>query len=112
MRYDFRTRFGLSFDAAGVEFSWGEAISLMRRLRADVGSHLFAALAGWSWPATYGELIGALHYAAFLAAHTDQKKTRVEVPFPWTEREARAVVSAEERRVAEEYLATRTAIRS
>lgn len=96
----------------GVEFSWGEAIAFVNRLRLDMGSHIFASLAGWAWPASYGELVGALHYAAFLSVHTDEKKGRAPVvPFPWSASGADEVVTAEERRVAEEYLAARSAIR-
>lgn len=113
MRFDFRSRLGLSWDAAGVDFSWGEALAHVRSLRSVMGSHLFAALAGWSWPASYGELMGALQYAAFLAVNTDSKKGKApEVPFPWSAVGADEVVSAEERRVADEYLAAHSAIRS
>lgn len=113
MRFDFRARLGLSWDAAGVDFSWGEAVALVNRLRADMGTHLFASLAGWSWAASYGDVVSALHYAAFLAAHTDESKGKApSVPFPWAAEGAAEVVSAEERRVAEEYLAERSAIRS
>lgn len=113
LRYDFRARLGLSWDRAGVDFSWGEAVAFVNRLRLDMGSHLFAALAGWAWPASYGELVGALHYAAFLAVNTDEKKgSAPTVPFPWSASGAGEVVSAEERRVAEENLAARSAIRA
>lgn len=86
----------------------------MRELRSEVGSHLFASLADWSFSASYGELVGALHYAAFIAAHTDEKRRRsTSVTFPWSKQAAvTEEVSAEDRVRAEEYLAAHSAIRS
>ena len=74
-----------------------------------MGSHLFAAQAGWSFTATYGELMEALHYDAFLKAHFEPSKEGVL--FPWTHQTGQEAVTDEERRQGAEYLARHTAIR-
>lgn len=91
--------------------SFGEACDLVAGLQREFGSQLFAAEAGWSFAAGYGELMTALQHHAFVQVHFENGGA-AEVPFPWSVATGQEVVSAEERRVAEEYLARHTAIRN
>lgn len=50
LRYDWRTRFGKSLDSVPSEIGWGEALDLVRVLRADPSSMLAAAIEGWDYP--------------------------------------------------------------
>ncbi|MHA3682782.1 hypothetical protein ACXR2W_00775 [Leucobacter sp. HY1908] len=110
LRYDFRARFGLSWDDVGESVSWADAVALVAGLLREFGSQLFSAMSGWAFTASYGELIGALHYRAFMKSAFEEGADAV--PFPWSVDAGQEVVSAEERRIAEEYLAKHTVIRS
>lgn len=50
LRYDWRTRFGLSLDSVPDVIGWGEALDLVRVLRADPSSQLAASVEGWDYP--------------------------------------------------------------
>lgn len=50
MRYDWRTRFGISLDSVPGEIGWSEALDLVRVLRADPSSQIAAGLEGWEYP--------------------------------------------------------------
>lgn len=97
-------------DDVGDKVSWGEAIDLVEGLRTEFGTHIFTAEAGWSFPAGYGDLMAALNHRAYLQVNFESGADGV--PLPWTISTGQEVVSAEERRIAEEYLAKHTAIRS
>lgn len=55
--YDFRARFHLSASVMGDSMGWGEAARLVKILRADPSSMIAAALEGWKYPVSRGDLI-------------------------------------------------------
>lgn len=86
----------------------------MLGFRSEFGTHTQAALAGWKFPASFGDLMTALHYRAFLFANTEEKsRHKVEVPMPWLsddERSGVADVSDEERAQIEAFMDEMSAI--
>lgn len=58
VRYDWRTRLGSSADLIGTAaMPWGEAVDVIRVLRADPSSMIAAALAGWTHPVSREALV-------------------------------------------------------
>jgi hypothetical protein len=55
LEYDFRTRFQFALEQVGVDMGWGEALRLIRILRADPSSMLAASVEGWDYPLSRGD---------------------------------------------------------
>jgi len=89
---------GLSLLDVGVSCSWGEALLLYASLIEDPTSHLAAAEAGWSYPASVAELAVTLLSQGVLSYLLEKGKS-VSFPLPWERRPEQEVVAPE---VAEE----------
>lgn len=64
--------------------SYGLAWSLLQGFLREWGTHTQAAVSGWKFPASYGDVMVALSYRAYLIAHSEEKERgRVSVPLPW-----------------------------
>jgi hypothetical protein len=57
--YDWWTRFGKPVRVIGKSMTWGEAVRLVRLLRADPGSQIATALEGWEYPFPRSEAMAA-----------------------------------------------------
>lgn len=79
--YDFRTKFGLSYQQIGFEVSYLEAIYLVGGLRRDPDSWLGAALNDWDYPVNRNFVVQA-HTYDLLAAINSKKKPK-PYPAPW-----------------------------
>ena len=60
--------------AIGTGVSWGEALRLVKLLRADPTSWLFATIEGWDYPASRTELLLADMYDLEVMVNSDPKK--------------------------------------
>lgn len=63
--------------------TWGEAIRLTKQLGMDTTSHVFVALAEWSYPASREALVAMDHYDAYTRATFKRAKP---YPRPWPDR--------------------------
>lgn len=106
LTYDFRARLGLSVADFGTAVTWGEAVGHTKRLQHEFGSHYQAALAGWSFPITYGEFVAAIHAEATLNSMRPKGAAPVSLPLPWE----RGSITQADRDLAAEQLAEMTAI--
>lgn len=68
-----------------------------------------ADLNEWTYAAGYGELMAAMHFAAFLNSHRKEREGPAPVPFPWTPTKPQEQVSAAEREHLREQLKRRSA---
>lgn len=50
MAYDWRERFGLSIDQAGVTVGWRESVALTRELLNDTSTRISAVTGAWGFP--------------------------------------------------------------
>ena len=73
----------------------GEAIHLLKGLAEDTGTRYFAALADWRFPLSRQQMNQQLLTEWALNLFKDEGKT-VDLGWPWPDREAKPVVSAEE----------------
>lgn len=96
LRFDFRRYFGVSLDDVGLTVPFGEAIDLVNELQREWGSHLSAAIAEWSFPATYGEIVGAMHLETVLNQFRKEGSKPSTVLMPWPDKSAAPKVSPEE----------------
>lgn len=84
VEYDFRARFHLSADSIGREVGWGEAVRLVRILRADPGSMIAAAIEGWEYP--FPRDIAAAADLYDLQFAKTGAKNRTPYPRPWKQK--------------------------
>lgn len=109
MVFDFWNRAQVRLEDIGEGVGWGLALSLFRGFSNEFGSHIQAALSGWNYPASYADVITALHYRDFLRVHVEEReRASVEVPLPWDARDER--FTAEEVAEVDEFLASVSAI--
>lgn len=109
LRFDFRRYFGVSLDDVGLTIPFGEAIDLVNELKREWGSHLNAAIAEWDFPATYGEIIGAMHLESALNQFRAEGSKPATVLKPWRDKDAAPKVTAEEFAVLALQLEARSA---
>lgn len=76
-----------------------------------MGSHYFAARQGWSFVSSYGELMTAMHFAAFLNGYRKESDGPAPVPFPWSQAAAEEQISDAEREHFRAELKRRSAFR-
>lgn len=79
--YDWRSRFGIPFDAT----TYGEAWRLTQQLLRDPSSHVAAAIAGWEHPVSAEWLVLADLYDLTMAVNA-KKGTAKAYPRPWRDR--------------------------
>lgn len=79
--YDWRNRFHVGASVIGWEMSWGEAVRLVEVLASDPSSMLGAAMAGWQYPLTRGEL--TLRDLYDLQHKSKAKRKPKPYPRPW-----------------------------
>ena len=100
----------MPLDAVGTEIPFGEAIDLVHELTRETGSHLYANLSAYPVAATDGEFATILHAQVTLNGARDTKEfpEPLELPGPLHSRYKATeveMVTAEERRAAEDLLA-------
>lgn len=76
--YDFRHRFGLSFEEIGRSVTWKEAVLLTAVMLRDPASWVQAKMAGWGYPVSR-EWIAASHTYDLLARVNSKTKPK---PYP------------------------------
>lgn len=91
LAYDFRHRFGLTYEAIGVSLSWLEAILLVSILLRDTSSWLHAAKASWDYPVTREWIVSAHTYD--LLAAVNSKKPPKPYPAPWPDKNSKKIGS-------------------
>jgi len=79
--YDFRSRFGISYQEIGVSLSYLEAAYLISILAKSPDSWLNAAMQKWTHPVSHEWIIGA-HTWDLLATVNSKKKPK-PYPTPW-----------------------------
>ncbi len=79
--YDFRSRFGLSFDDIGTEISWLDAVYLVSILMRDPESWLQAAQNEWKYPVSREHQVLTNLYD--LTARVNAKSKPKPYPVPW-----------------------------
>lgn len=81
----------------GRSVSFREAVHLVAGLQQDQGSHLFASMAGWSYPMSRQELyLGGLLQTVSNALR-DEKAEPMRLEWPWPSEDKAPEVSDEER---------------
>lgn len=73
------------------------------------GSHLSAAIGGWDFPATYGEVVAALHLETALNQFRKENSKPATVLMPWRNEQKRPQVTPEELAELERQLEQRSA---
>lgn len=81
LAYDFRSRFGISYQEIGVSLSYLEAAYLISVLVRIPDSWLNAAIQNWNYPVTQEWIVGA-HTWDLLATVNSKKKPK-PYPTPW-----------------------------
>ena len=79
--YDFRSKFGISFEAIGNEVSWLEAICLASVLFRDPTSWLQARVNNWDYPVSREWMVQTHTYD--LHAQVNSKNKPKPYPTPW-----------------------------
>lgn len=79
----------------------------------ETGSHLFAALRGYDWPASYTAIAQMIHAEWYMNVHRDREASRepIRLPRPWPVKDPNADVTAEQRAELEQALLARSALR-
>lgn len=79
----------------------------------ETGSHLFAEMRDYDWPASYADIAGILHAEWYMNVHRDTKASKepIKLPRPWSDKDPNADVTAEERAELEQKLLARSALR-
>ena len=99
--FDFWTRARIRLEELGEAVSWGLAVSLVKGFQLEWGTHTHAAVNGWFIPATYGEVMAALHAADFKYANTEEKDHhKIQMLFPWTPAESAGAPAVTEEELA------------
>lgn len=100
----------MRLDDIGETVSYGEAVDLIGGLSAEAGTHTHAAVHGWAYPLSNGEIYSQLLAVAFINTHRDRKKhpQPLEASWPWPDRDE---VSPEELAHYEQMLARRSPFR-
>lgn len=81
-----------------------EAVELTEQILQDMGSHLFAAVSGWSYPMSRAEMLATASLAQAINANRE-KGTPPYVPdWPWPSEEPEEEITPEERARAEAQL--------
>lgn len=109
---DFR-RLGLSISEVGASVTYGEAAALVRELARRWDSHYTAALSEWTFVSTYGDVLAAAHFEAYVNAHRDEKKSPepFTVSRPWSDASATPAVTEDELAVLVAQLEQKSAFR-
>lgn len=88
IRADFRGRYGVSFDEAGLSYTWKEAVYLAQALLTDTSSLSQAALHGWKYPASREWMMLTELYDLTVRIHSKGGKAK-PVPRPWPNQDAK-----------------------
>lgn len=86
LAYDFRHRFGLSFEEIGRSVTWKEAVFLTVILMRDPSSWLQAAHSGWKHPVSREWIVGSHTYDLLARVNSKNKPKPYPNPFPDSER--------------------------
>ncbi|WP_420179689.1 hypothetical protein [Paenarthrobacter sp. TA1.8] len=81
-----------------------EAVELAEQIALDMGSRLFAALAGWSFPMTRGEMMATASFTREFNANRDKDTPPFVPDWPWPTEAPVEEVTPEERARAEAQL--------
>lgn len=74
LEYDWRARFHLPLTVIGESMTFGEALRLIKLLRADTTSQIAAACEGWDFPTTREHLAILDLFDINVLANSDPKK--------------------------------------
>ena len=85
LEYDFRARFHLSLESVPEVVGWGEAVRLIRTLRADPSSGLAASFEGWDHPISREALILMDLFDLEMAVNAGKKRPQ-PYPRPWKQK--------------------------
>ena len=85
--YDFRSRFGLSYQDIGDKVSYLEAILLVSILLKDTSSWLQSVLSGWDYPVSREWIVAAHSYDLQALAHSGRGKKPKPYPNPFPSKE-------------------------
>lgn len=107
---DFR-RLGLSVSEVGASVTYGEAAALVRELAKRWDSHYTASIEEWSFVSSYGEVLAASHYEAYVNVHLPEKAQRITVARPWKDDGAKPQVTDDELAGLVEQLERKSAFR-
>lgn len=83
----------------GQGVSFREAVHLIAGLQQDQGSHLFASLAGWSYPMSRQEMYAGVLLQTVSDALRGEKDEPLRLDWPWPDEDQAPGVSDEERAV-------------
>lgn len=103
---------GIGWDFDGPEGSWSLALALIKELARDTGSHLYAAVAGYTYVASMADIAQMLHFEAFINANREQGREPFKFPLPFSREPEKPEVTPEERREGKEALAKRSVFRN
>lgn len=82
--FDFRNRFGISYESIGSDISWTEAILLVSVLIRDPSSWLAAAYSEWEYPVSREWM--ALAHTYELHSAIAARKSPKPYPAPWSDK--------------------------
>lgn len=86
LEYDFRARFHLGLECVPSDVGWGEALRLVRILRADPSSALAASFEGWDHPISREALILMDLFDLDMAVNAGKKKPKPHPGRPWKQK--------------------------
>jgi hypothetical protein len=91
--------------------SYGEVIAIVDALKTQPGNLIHAAVEGWDWPATFGEIATIMLAESTLNWRRDVKRQAepIRLPRPWPDETA---VDPDLRRELTEQLARRSVFRN
>ncbi|VXB32787.1 hypothetical protein [Pseudoclavibacter sp. 8L] len=107
---DFR-KLHLAWSDVGRAVTWGEAISLVRELQRDTGSHLFASIQGFSYIASLPQIASVLLLEHEKNKYREEGQERFKFPLPMSRGDEKPVVTPEERAAGKAELAKRSVFR-
>lgn len=86
-----------------------EAVDLLEQLLLDMGSHLSASVAGWSFPMSRSEMYDAALLATVINITKGKGDKRFLPDWPWSDKPKAEDVTPEERTVLRAQLQSKSA---
>jgi hypothetical protein len=91
--YDFRSRFGVSYEAIGYDISYREALALVAVLLKDPTSWLQAAENKWRFPASQEWIMLVQQFDAFVMANSKNRPQPTKMPWDNPVRSGKPAIS-------------------
>jgi len=86
LAYDFRSRFGLSFQEIGKSITYLEAILLVSVLMRDPSSWIVATHSGWEYPVSREWIVNSHTYDLLAMANSGKGKKPKPYPNPFPDK--------------------------